>query len=114
MKRIKSFIPKGLDYAFHVLNIYIITMRRPLPRGLIKFEEVTTFINIATLSMMVYGVLLGLRFGISVGAIYELQVLLGSKASLVQWNLQTRDTLGGFVPCREVVPISEEKNTLNY
>ena len=29
-------------------------------------------------------------------------------AKVIQWNLRTRDTLRlGFVPCREVVPISE-------
>ena len=49
-------------------------LRRPLPRGLIKFEEVTNFINIAMASTVVYGVLLGLRFGSSVGISYEVQV----------------------------------------
>ena len=47
---------------------------RPLPRGLIKFEEVSLFLNIAMLSTVVYGVLLGLRFGTSVAVSYELQV----------------------------------------
>lgn len=37
-------------------------------------EEVAMFINIAMLSTAVYGVLLGLRFGASVGITYELQV----------------------------------------
>ena len=34
-----------------------------------------------------------------------------SLGSDVQWNLRTRDSLGlnSFVPCREVVPISEVK-----
>jgi 4-hydroxybenzoate polyprenyltransferase len=50
---------------------------RPLPRGLIKFEEVSLFLNIAMLSTVVYGVLLGLRFGTSVAVSYELQVVYG-------------------------------------
>ena len=47
---------------------------RPLPRGLIKFEEVSLFLNIAMLSTVVYGVLLGLRYGAPVGVSYEFQV----------------------------------------
>jgi 4-hydroxybenzoate polyprenyltransferase len=50
---------------------------KPLPRGLIRLDEVRQFIGIALTSTAVYGVILSLRFGFGVGAAYELQIVYG-------------------------------------
>lgn len=47
---------------------------RPLPRGLIRYDEVRTVIWLSQLSMVVYGFLIGVRFGWLPGLFFFLQV----------------------------------------
>ena len=51
------------------LSIY-----RPLPRGLLRFEEAKTAVNLTQLGLIVYGILLAVRFSWSVGLLFILQV----------------------------------------
>ena len=52
------------------------------------------------------------RDGLQTSSLLPTASGLSTSAQYIQWNLQTRDNLGqiySFVPCREVVPISEVK-----
>ena len=49
-------------------------MFRPLPRGLIKYDEVITVINMVLAAMSLYAGMLAWRFTLSVGLTFGLQV----------------------------------------
>ena len=60
------------------------TCCRPLPRGLLRFEEVKTAVNLTQLGLIVYGVLLAVRFSWSVGLLFILQVQCTSHSLLMR------------------------------
>lgn len=49
-------------------------LTRPLPRGLIRYEEVLQAINYTLIFLVVYAVLLGLRYNWTVGALFGVEV----------------------------------------
>ena len=51
--------------------------RRPLPRGLIRFDEVVMAIHLTLCFLVLYGFLLGLRFNWTVAILFALQVSRG-------------------------------------
>lgn len=52
----------------------VVHPERPLPRGLIRFDEVVTAIHLTLCFMVLYGFLLGLRFNWSVAILFALQI----------------------------------------
>ena len=74
MKKIRLFTLKG-KIMYHDLQFVIKFLpHRPLPRGLIKYEEAVKVINITLLLMIIYAFVLGLRYDWSVAVMFGIQV----------------------------------------
>ena len=57
------------------LSVYIVHVHfRPLPRGLVQYDEVVSVINYSLGAMFVYAGLLALRFSWTIGVMYAIQV----------------------------------------
>jgi len=62
-----------LNKRHHILYIPLLNIR-PLPRGLIKYEEVVKVINFTLFFMIIYACILGLRFNWTVAIFFATQV----------------------------------------
>ena len=77
-------------YAFVYPNFFF---HRPLPRGLLRFEEAKTAVNLTQVGLIAYGVLLGVRFSWSVGLLFILQVPGWSQLRVYNFVIDTHNVI---------------------
>lgn len=53
---------------------FVLVCFRPLPRGLLKYDDVVVAINLVLAAMILYAVILGVWFNPSVGITFGIQV----------------------------------------
>ena len=67
---------KGIMMLFKFCSPTVSTLCRPLPRGLIRYDEARTVIWMSLLTMVIYGLLLGVRFSWPTGFFFLLSVTM--------------------------------------
>jgi hypothetical protein len=75
MRRTRLFIQKGDEMnSVSYCQSACTPLCRPLPRGLIRFDEVVNMIHLVGIFLLGYAILLGLRFNWTVALLFTLQV----------------------------------------